>query len=506
MMDVFLNTCLVLLVRSGFVLVQLSSIPSLNVFVIIYQNVLDVALSIATFGSLGCVIAFGDDLIGIVGYKKWLPFNNATDTHNVIIGLLTTLIATGIVTTILCGRISMCAYFFLVFLLSGFIQPAVIHWVWYTEGWLYSKEFLFTTVSFRDDSGGLTIHVFGGTVCLIGALFFGRRLLLLSDISELSIGVESPGISFVGYIFIIIGLIGFSLTSFDYGHQLTPNTGILIINNLSAMSGGILVIAFLQHFLFRRRISYWNILRCIQGGVAGIVTISPGINLYKPEFAFLASLISSATFYLFSTIILLKTSIEDYCNVISIHLVCGIFGLFLCPFFKDSDPIKQRLIQSLWQLLVTFTVIFFLIIVISILFFALLLCRGLRNKLERIDHERGVLAVKNRGKDKTFLDRIFNVTSSTPFLEPGSSSRNPSQIESLREPTKSDDIIVRNVRFAYTIANVSKFDDIIDKNIGRNSGDHLNGSSSHYDLHRNMFSNHTSLKDDLSKCIHLQEV
>ncbi|KAK4879003.1 hypothetical protein RN001_007149 [Aquatica leii] len=507
--SVFVYTGLVLMVRAGFVLVQIASIPSSNVFLIIYQNIIDIALSIASFGSVGYVIAFGDDIKGIIGYKRFFSFVSPTEIHNAIIGFSASLITMGIITTILCGRVNTLGYCLVIFVLSGLVQPAVIHWVWHSDGWLYSKEFLSTDVSFRDYSGGLIVHVFGGTVSLIAALFFGRRLMLLSNISELSIGVESPGSSFVGYIFIIVGLMGFSITSFSYEkkHFVEGFSGIVVLNNISGMCGGILVVIFLQHVIRQEAINYWNVLRCIQGGVAGIVAISPGVNVYTPEIAFGAAAVSSLAFYYVSLCIYRKTSIEDYCNVIAIHLVCGIIGLFFLPLVDNSEyftsqSFNYRLVHSLWQLVSTLTVFFLLVVVCTNLFYGLLLCKYMRNELEQNDHERGLLAIENQERDKSFLDRLFVTTRFSPYVEPGPSSRDPTRIKTKEKhaPTKDENakktnealtsVSNRKLRYAYTIA-ISDSSFIEEKHF--HCGDHApklnevktpNKMPSCYNLHR----------------------
>ncbi|KAF5294080.1 hypothetical protein FQA39_LY13554 [Lamprigera yunnana] len=423
----------ILLLRAGFVLIQLGSIPSANVYVILYQNVVNIATTIASFGSIGYTIAFGEDLKGVIGYNKWFIYANSSDINNAIVGFLATLIATGIITTVICSRMHSSGYFFTIFLLSAIIQPAIIHWVWNTEGWLYYRDFMDNEVSFRDQSGGLIIHAFAGMVSLVCDLFFGRRLLLLSNISELSIGVEAPGSSFVGYTFVILGLMGFSFTSFSYGGSLKNYSEILIINNLSAIAGGILAVVVLQCIFFKRSISYWNILRCMQGGLAGIVSVAPGVDIYTPEISFGIAAVSSIIFYCFAMFVMHKTSIEDYCNVISVHLVCGIIGLLLPPLLGKSDifvskSIQTRLIYCLWQIS-TFTVLLFVLVCCTNLCLVLILCRKWRSSDEQVDHLRSVIAATNQEQKKPMIERIFTETADSLFIEPGPSNRNLTNLE-----------------------------------------------------------------------------
>lgn len=63
----------VLLLRAGYILVQIGSIPTENVYVILLHNLVDIAVSVASFGLIGFTLAYGHDTFsGLVGYKLWI--------------------------------------------------------------------------------------------------------------------------------------------------------------------------------------------------------------------------------------------------------------------------------------------------------------------------------------------------------------------------------------------------------------------------------------------------
>lgn len=68
--------------RAGFVLVQLGSIPSENVFAILSHNVLDVSICILSFTFVGFMFAYGDrSLGGVLAYGQWIGSNDVNFEH-----------------------------------------------------------------------------------------------------------------------------------------------------------------------------------------------------------------------------------------------------------------------------------------------------------------------------------------------------------------------------------------------------------------------------------------
>lgn len=67
------NILLVLLLRIGFILIQMGSIPTQNVCNILFQNIIDIGVSITSYGFLGFMLNFGaKSLEGVVGHGSWI--------------------------------------------------------------------------------------------------------------------------------------------------------------------------------------------------------------------------------------------------------------------------------------------------------------------------------------------------------------------------------------------------------------------------------------------------
>lgn len=68
----------VLLLRVGSILVQIGCIPTENVYVILQNNVIDIAVALISFGLVGFILASGGDAAsGAIGTKGWIASDSA---------------------------------------------------------------------------------------------------------------------------------------------------------------------------------------------------------------------------------------------------------------------------------------------------------------------------------------------------------------------------------------------------------------------------------------------
>lgn len=325
------------------------------------------------------------------------------------------------------------------------------------------------------------MHTSASTVGLIGILYLGRRLLILADIDDASLGPDSPSMSLVGYVFVCLGLIAFALPTpyFKIIHIPADYAGIVIVNSFLAMSGGILVVVSLHFLLYRGAFNYWILLKCTQGSLAGLVAIASGIDVYRPWIAFAFGSFGSVAFY-FVSICIKLSSLEDYCNVLSINFVCGFLGALAPPLLGHTEnlgpsiSLTTQMVHLLWQ------IVCFLVIIgtfATVFTFVFLLLHGtgfLRNKREVANHLRALRAASNTPQVRA-LQRLFRVENDTPWLEPGTSGKSPEVIESyrnlhletnkkgrIRKGQKWDaDVFQEDAqkpRFVYTVANVHRED------------------------------------------------
>lgn len=200
------------------------------------------------------------------------------------------------------------------------------------------------------------------------------------------------------------------------------------VNNLLAASSCTLIIVALHFVLGHETYDHWALMRCIQGTIAGVVTVSAAPNDYSPQIAIALGCLGGIVFYFVSTRIF-RSALEDYCNVVAIHFVCAILGSILAPFCAayTNEHTVTILLSFSWQL-ICLAALLALVGVTMLLIFGMLECCGiLRNRSECLNHARANAAI-DRGPSRSFLQRLFSPDSDGLYLQPGSTSigHNPS--------------------------------------------------------------------------------
>ncbi|XP_069674263.1 ammonium transporter 3-like [Periplaneta americana] len=418
----FFRGGLTLLLRAGFVLIQIGCIPITDVQMILLHNIIDIASGSTAYFIVGYILSFGHNADGINGRESWI-ISNDVDLNNGILGWAAVTTATAIFTTMMAGRMHCIGYVIVTSLFSMFIQPVFMYWVWSNSGWMFKSILSNHKVSYKDQGGGCVIHVTGGVMALFGGLFLGRRLLRLRDIDESSLPPDSPGNTIVGYILIIIGLMGFCLPTPTYEriHFPTDYIGLTTVNNIMAAAAGIISVVILQFILARDMFDYWVVIRCMQGSIAGIVTITAGVDVYNPLVAFGLGA-AGALFFFITAKLLFSSSIEDNANIIPIHLVCGLFGTFFPPICGSNINLGTShnvLLNFGWQIICSSTILAIMTAFSLIMFLILNYFGFMRNRAEERNNRRALTALTARPQ-RRFLQRIFTIDEEhQPYLQPG---------------------------------------------------------------------------------------
>lgn len=196
---------LAILLRIGFVLVQIGSVPVNNVNLILLQNLVDFSCVTVMYFLTGFLVAYNGDVAGLIGGGYWIG-DPTIDRNEAIVGWQAVMIASAICTTAIVGRMHTAGYLLVAVLLSGLIQPLLIHWAWTTEGWMTESELGGRRVVFKDYAGAAVVHIVGGLSGLIGCAVLGRRMLRLRDLDDASINTGSAGTVFGGLLLVFVGL------------------------------------------------------------------------------------------------------------------------------------------------------------------------------------------------------------------------------------------------------------------------------------------------------------
>ncbi|XP_076246477.1 amt-2-like protein [Calliopsis andreniformis] len=411
---------LVILLRVGFVLIHVGSVPIDNVNLILLQNIIDFCWVTITYALVGFIIAYNGDVGGLVGEGYWIG-NATVDKDEAIVGWSAVVIAAAICTCGIVGRTHTVGYLVIGFLLAALMQPLVIHWAWTPKGWMKRNVLSGRHVHFRDYAGSAVVHLVGGLSGFIGCLILGRRILRLDAIDDASIAAGSAGTVFAGQLLVFLGLQSLSMpyTTDWLRIRHSSHHNIYLNNLLAASSCSLLVVAF--HFMLTsEEFNHWTVMRCVQATVAGLVIVSAGANFYSPQVAIGLGSTGSVLFYLVARHVF-HSALEDYCNIVAIHLVCALLGSFLAPLFDIEDnDVTFMLLNFSWQLICLIVITSFVGIVMCIAFTVLEFMHLLRNRTEHLNHLRASIAL-GRGPTR-FWRRLFQSEEDPDYLQPGSAA------------------------------------------------------------------------------------
>ncbi|CAH1962532.1 unnamed protein product [Acanthoscelides obtectus] len=414
----FIRLFCVLIARGGFILIHLGSVPTDNIYRVIFYNVFQIANCIISYISFGLMASFGDiSFGGWIGYSEYINY----DMDLAVFGFCCCLIGSAQISTFLTGRVHLATSIIVTTLYCIIIQPLLMHWIWHDEGWMNKSILLEKRVSVKDYAGDLVVHLSSSLMGLIGIAFLGRRLLRVKDLDERSIGAGQSGSTIIGYILIIAGHIAFSLPTLKYESERAPNNymNIILVNNIIALAAGIGLVSLFHLFIFRKVFSYWIVLRCLQGGIAGVISIAAAVDAYS-WIQCVAVAVVAAVLFFFLSILIHNTALEDYCNSTASVFASSIIGCMAPPILLMTENFggRSKKIHVLWQF-ICFLVAFSCIALIAWLLFMLLsMCKLLRNKKEEENHRRALVIQKYLPK-RGFVERLFAIDSKTEHIAPG---------------------------------------------------------------------------------------
>jgi ammonia channel protein AmtB len=152
---------LVFVMQIGFAFLESGSVRIINRKSTLLKNFIDVSITIITWVICGSYIARGELGYGrpeedsVVSGRRLFDVMFACSTATIISGSVT-------------ERISIFGYLVIVVVVSGFIYPVVVRWVWTEDGWLHKLGYV-------DFAGSSVVHAVGGVVGILAAWRLGPR-------------------------------------------------------------------------------------------------------------------------------------------------------------------------------------------------------------------------------------------------------------------------------------------------------------------------------------------
>ena len=312
---------LVMFMQPGFMLVETGFTRSKNSVNIVMKNFMDFSVGAVTYWAFGFALAYGGTTLG--GFLAYGNFFLEGDSITYFFQVVFAATAATIVSGAVAERTKFSAYLLFQPFICGVIYPIVTHWVWSGQGWLGDLGFI-------DFAGSGVVHMVGGFAALAGVQIVGPRIGKYDDNGNPQV---IPGSSMVagalGVFILWFGWYGFNVGSALAAVDVDL-AAIAVTTTLSAAAGSITA-------MYTSMISGKpNVGMTLNGALAGLVGITAGCANVNNLGAVLIGLVSGVL-VVYSINFFEKRGFDDAVGAVSVHGICGIWGVVAVAIFDTSD-------------------------------------------------------------------------------------------------------------------------------------------------------------------------
>jgi Amt family ammonium transporter len=332
---VFMAGILVFFMQAGFALVEAGLTRAKNVVNIFAKNLSDAVIGILAFFATGYAFAFGgsDTWIGteaffLSGQDMLIPAEGGlsvatTFFFQAVFAATAVTIASGA----MAERTKFSAYLIFSAIMCAFIYPVVVHWTW--GGGLIADINIDGRV-YSDFAGSGVVHMTGGIAALMGALFLGPRIGKYDENGNpRAIPGHNIPFAILGVFILWLGWFGF-----NPGSELAADSFVMTVgvNTMLAAAAGALATT----------VTIWMVagkpdLAMIgNGALAGLVAITAPCGAVNAGMSIVIGAIGGII-VVFSVLFFDKIRIDDPVGAISVHGVCGAWGVLSIGLFAQYD-------------------------------------------------------------------------------------------------------------------------------------------------------------------------
>ena len=334
---VFIAGILVFFMQAGFALVEAGLTRAKNVVNIFAKNMADAIVGISAWFACGYAFAFGGGGRWIGSSAFFLADQDLATIPEGGLSIATTFFfqavfaatAVTIASGAMAERTKFSAYLVFSMIMCAFIYPVVVHWTW-GGGFIAEQVNFGDALSYSDFAGSGIVHMTGGIAALMGAMALGPRIGKYGpDGTPRAIPGHNIPFAIVGVFILWVGWFGF-----NPGSELLADEFVITVavnTMLAAVAGG----------LFCTITIWWKSgkpdLAMIGNGVlAGLVAITAPCGAVDAWAAFVIGG-AAGVLVVFSVFFFDQIKIDDPVGAISVHGVCGAWGVLSIGLFAKYD-------------------------------------------------------------------------------------------------------------------------------------------------------------------------
>lgn len=341
---------IMLLIHAGFLAYEMGASRSKNVLATSMKNLLTLGVVIATFfffgwflyNSMPTGVPRMDALAqGALPWSENMGPNNLDSASGVFFGAFALFAATtaSIMSGAVLERIRTSAFVILAVVLGSAVWIIGAAWGWHPAGWLITKWGL------HDVGAAGCVHLIAGMFTLGVLLHLGPRIgRFAANGSPITIRPHNLPLTMLGLMLIFVGFFGFLMGCLIYtsdGYTTiagTPtNVSAFAFNTLMGLGAGII-----GAYIASRGEPFWT----ISGGLAGVIAVAPGLDLYHPAVAFVVAIVGGMLIP-YTGKLLERFKIDDVVGAVSVHAGMGAYGLVACGLLLSGYPTPSGVDTSL---------------------------------------------------------------------------------------------------------------------------------------------------------------
>jgi Amt family ammonium transporter len=333
-----ISGALVMWMAAGFAMLEAGLVRSKNTTEILTKNIVLYAIACTTFLLVGYNIMYVGNSDGgfipsigtLIGSQaEGADHSLESDFFFQVVFVAT---AMSVVSGAVAERMKLWAFLAFTVVLTAFIYPVEGYWTW-------GGGFL-SAAGFSDFAGSGIVHMAGAAAALAGVLLLGARKGKYGKKGEIyPIPGSNMPLATLGTFILWFGWFGFNggsqLMVSDFENATA--VGQIFLNTNAAAAGASASLAVCKLMWGKA-----DLTMVLNGALAGLVAITADPLSPSPLAAVTVGLLAGAL-VVFSIISLDKVKIDDPVGAISVHGVCGFFGLMVVPFSNEGAEFGSQL-------------------------------------------------------------------------------------------------------------------------------------------------------------------
>ena len=333
---------LVMWMAAGFSMLEAGLVRSKNTAEILTKNIALFAIACTMYLLVGYSIMYVNNPEGGVlpslGSLIGSPADGADHALESDFFFQVVFVATAmsIVSGAVAERMKLWAFLAFSVVMTGFIYPVEGYWTW---GGGFLSEWGFT-----DFAGSGIVHMAGAAAALAGVLLLGARKGKYGKKGEIHpIPGSNMPLATLGTFILWMGWFGFNGGSQLLVSDVENATAVakIFVNTNAAAATGAIGALLVTKLTWGKA----DLTMILNGALGGLVAITADPASPSPLFASLIGALAGAL-VVYAIVAFDRLKIDDPVGAISVHGVCGLFGLMVVPFSNTSATFGAQLLGA----------------------------------------------------------------------------------------------------------------------------------------------------------------